>query len=374
MDMNALPIFVTFLVAFIVCWVLMPPFINIMEKYRILDKSGGRKIHSGYTAHLGGVVIALSFSVAIVSTLFTYRQEVALLRMLYFAILMLIMLFVGIRDDMNNLSPMAKLCFEIMVGFAMAYAGLKITDFTTFNNTVVHIPEFLSYALTIFFFIVVCNSYNLIDGIDGQAGMQAINTFLFIFLFFFIYAEDSSPFTMLTSDFMSMICVAIIGSLLGFLKFNWQKARVFMGDTGSLFIGTMITIVLIMATKYAFACTFIEDNGYIIRLKSTVVPFVCFFYLPLADTLRVFVGRVLKKKSPFSADKTHIHHILLHLGYSHQRITLTTFTISFLISVISVALAFVLNDVEFAIVLVLSWFVYVYVIYSVARKLLHKKL
>lgn len=349
----------TFLISLVLVLLLMPLFIRLMVKYRILDKAGGRKIHTGYTAHMGGVVIFLGFVVSVTTMIFAYFNPTNFSYLISFAFSLFIMILVGIRDDMNSLGAWTKLLFEIAVGLLFCHIGITITSMTGFNSQqIINIPEWLSYPITIFFFIVVVNSYNLIDGIDGQAGMQALNTFLFLFLFFVFQVRGADISTPLSPMFIEICLIAIMGAVIGFLKYNWQKAKIFMGDTGSLFIGTLITIFIILAMKYN-ADISTEDSILGLKMKAHVAPFLGYFYLPFADTLRVFISRIRRGKSPFTPDKTHIHHFFIRLGYSHQRCTLTTFTISFCISIISTILAFFVSDIVFIIIIVLSWFLYV---------------
>ncbi len=169
-----------FLIALATVLLLMPPFIKLMVRYRILDKAGGRKIHTGYTAHMGGVVIFLGFIISIIAMIFAYFNVSNFAYLITFAVSIVLMFIVGVRDDMNELSPWTKLFFEIAVGLLFCTIGINITSITGLTSgQIINIPIWLSYPLTIFFFIVVINSYNLIDGIDGQAGMQALNTLFF---------------------------------------------------------------------------------------------------------------------------------------------------------------------------------------------------
>lgn len=364
--------FISFFLALVISLVLMPPFIKLMEKYRILDKAGGRKIHTGYTAHMGGVVIFIAFMIATIAMLFAYRQEISVLKLLYLGICLTGMLIIGGRDDMHNISPWSKLFFEIIIGIFMSYIGVRLTSLGGFLG-IYEIPWWVGYALTICFFVVVVNAYNLIDGIDGQAGMQALNIFLFCFLFYlFVVGTTIINYNIVSPALMYISSLAILGAIVGFLRFNWQKARIFMGDTGSLFIGTLITIFIIVSMKYAMVCNEwdTENNSTIhtffgLRMKATLSPFLFLFYLPLADTLRVFIHRVRHGKSPFHPDKTHIHHLFIRMGYSHQRCTITTFTISFCISIIGFALSLFFNDNICIPIIIASWFLYVKLVHLV---------
>ncbi len=357
-----------FVAAFILVYLLMPIFIRLMEKYKILDSSGGRKIHKGYTAHMGGVVIFIAFAVAMFSSVLQMMDKINMLQLLAFITLLSIVVVLGVRDDMNSLSPKTKLLCEMVVGFLFCYLDIRLYSFYGLFG-VYELPIWLSYVITIAFIIVVCNAYNLIDGIDGQAGTQALAVFLFLagFLLHLIYTTNvlqiNSFFA--NANFWMIAFVAIIGSIIGFLVFNWQPARIFMGDTGSLFIGTLIALSIIMSMNYNGADP-ILISGYEIKTKILVFPM--FFFLPFADTLRVFISRILKGKSPFSADKTHIHHFFIRIGYSHQRTTITTFTISVIISLISIIVAFLISDLYYILYIIAMWFIYVFALRCTIQK------
>ncbi|MBR1627428.1 MAG: undecaprenyl/decaprenyl-phosphate alpha-N-acetylglucosaminyl 1-phosphate transferase [Bacteroidales bacterium] len=363
-------ILIPFLLALGICLVLMPPFIKLMEKYRILDKAGGRKIHTGYTAHMGGIVIFIAFTLASVAMMFIYQNSTDIARILYVGIVLLVMLFVGVRDDMHNISAWSKLFFEIIVGVFMSYIGIRIENLNGFLG-LHEIPVWLGCGITTCFFIVVVNAYNLIDGIDGQAGMQAINVFFFTFMFYLLVVGAQPVGGNIASpSIMYISSLAILGAVAGFLRYNWQPARIFMGDTGSLFIGTLITVFIILTSKYSFLCNVWDFNHNSdahtflgLHLKATIAPFISLFYLPLADTLRVFINRIRHGKSPFHADRTHIHHLFIRLGFSHQKCTLITFTISFCISVSGFICAFLFNDNICIFLIVISWFLYVYILH-----------
>lgn len=370
---------ITFLLSLVICLVLMPPFIRLMERYKILDKAGGRKIHKGYTAHMGGIVIFIAVVLSTVVMMLLYDSKVSHIRMMYIGVVLLVMLIVGVRDDMHNISPYSKLFFEILVSIFMSYIGIRLDSFGGFLG-IYEIPVWISYGITICFFIVVVNSYNLIDGIDGQAGMQAINVFLFCFLFYWLIMarKDFGP-DVVSTVFMYISSLAILGAILGFLKYNWQKAKIFMGDAGSLLIGTLITIFIIVSTKHAMLYNVSDGinnmNGCMLgnmNLKATIAPFLSIFYLPMADTLRVFLNRIRHGKSPFHPDKTHIHHLFIRIGFSHQKCTLITFAISLGISILGFILAFLFNDNVCIPVVIISWFAYVKVLHIIVNRMIEK--
>lgn len=359
-----------FVASFILVYLLMPIFIRLMEKYKILDSSGGRKIHKGYTAHMGGVVIFVSFAVALFSCILQLISEINIWQLLAFLTLLSIVVILGVRDDMNSLSPWTKLFCEIAIGFLFCCLDIRLYSFYGLFG-VGELPLVISYILTIAFIIVVCNAYNLIDGIDGQAGTQALATFIFLSLLISYQISQKELLShdtfFASSTFWLTVYIAIIGSIGGFLIFNWQPAKIFMGDTGSLFIGTLIAISILMAMNYngenpVRLCDF--------QIKSNILVFPMFFFLPLADTLRVFVARIRRGKSPFSADKTHIHHFLLRTGFSHQKTTITTFITQIIIAIVSVFIAFLISDLYYIIYIIFMWVAYVFVLrYTVQRKI-----
>lgn len=379
--MNIGYVIITFLIGLGVSLVLFPPFIRLMVKYRLLDKAGGRKIHTGYTAHMGGIVIYIAGLAAIISMLFISDcvSSNILGKIIGIIVCLTIMLLVGIRDDMHNISPMSKLCFEILVGFVMAYLGVRFESLNGFLG-ITTIPDFVSYGITICLFIVVVNAFNLIDGVDGQAGLQALNVFAICMVYYILVTKSHLRIKELPSTyFMLILAVATIGSLVGFLRYNWQTASVFMGDAGSLFLGTLITIFIITTSKYvqAYSAYDILHNTHYssvcgFELKATIAPLLSIFYLPMADTLRVFIARARKGKSPFSADKIHIHHLFIRIGYSHQRCALTTFCLSFCISIVGLLLAFCFDDNICILIIIISWFLYVYLLRKVTKHNIYK--
>lgn len=350
----------------------MPIFIRLMEKYKILDSSGGRKIHKGYTAHMGGIVIFIGFVVSLLSVVLQMITQINIFQLLAFITLLAIVVVMGVRDDMNSLSPWTKLFSEIAIGFLFCCLDIRLYSLYGLFG-VYELPIWISYAISIAFIIVICNAYNLIDGIDGQAGTQALALFLFLSLFIFNLSEKALPTTTFFASpiFWSTCFIAIIGAIVGFLIFNWQPAKIFMGDTGSLFIGTLIALSMMMMMNY---------NGehpiqiYDFQVKANILVFPMFFFVPLADTLRVFISRARRGKSPFSADKTHIHHFLLRTGYNHQRTTLTTFAIQIIVSLISAFMAFVINDLCYIFYIIFAWVAYVFILrFTVQRKIKNGK-
>ena len=359
--------FFAFLLSLSVVALLMPIFIRLMERYRILDQAGGRKIHDGYTAHMGGIVIFLGFIVSCCFSMFYIRSFVDVWSMGSLLILLSVIVIVGVRDDMNNLTPLTKLLFEIAIGVILCVLEIRLKSFYGFCG-IYELPLWVSYLLTVFFFIVVANSYNLIDGIDGQAGLLAVATFGFLCLFLWQMLSSgygtnegiTNPF------FWLMIIASMLGAIIGFLFYNWQKASIFMGDTGSLFIGFMMGIAIIATMNLSG-----QYGGDILGLpiQSKLAVILSFFFLPLADTLRVFITRIKKGKSPFYPDKTHIHHFLLRIKhFSHAKCAIILFCLQIFVSSLVLGTSLFLTDTWMALVLLLLWILYVLFVRLLVKK------
>jgi UDP-GlcNAc:undecaprenyl-phosphate GlcNAc-1-phosphate transferase len=256
-----------------------------------------RKIHNFKTPNLGGVGIytAFIFSTSIIlnNQNVTYFNSLISASILIFA--------VGLKDDLIKVSPTKKFLAQIIAAFIMAYFGnLRITSF----YGILGIEELtypLSMIVTILFSVFIYNAINLIDGVDFLAGGIVFTASLcFCYLFY-----------QLNSLMDATITFIYAGAVLGFLYYNYSPAKTFMGDSGSLLSGFMLSI---------FAFRFCEINQANASLfKSGPSLAFSILLIPLFDTLRVFILRIMRGKSPFSADNNHIHHRLINLGFSHKQ-------------------------------------------------------
>jgi UDP-N-acetylmuramyl pentapeptide phosphotransferase/UDP-N-acetylglucosamine-1-phosphate transferase len=165
------------------------------------------------------------------------------------------------------------------------------------------LPEPIMVVINLFTIIVITNSFNLIDGLDGLAGSIALIAFLFFGIWFYLAGDQ----------YMSIIIFSMIGAVIAFLNFNWEPSKIFMGDTGALLIGFMLAVVSIY---------FIDTNHGLpadssLKFRPGVATAVCAIIIPLFDTLRITISRMMRGRSPFAPDKTHIHHLLMRLGMNH---------------------------------------------------------
>jgi UDP-GlcNAc:undecaprenyl-phosphate GlcNAc-1-phosphate transferase len=226
----------------------------------------------------------------------------------YFTVVLIILFFLGIKDDLLVLDPKKKLIAEILGAVILtAFTDIHFTNFHGFLG--VHaIPMWLSYLTTIILVVVILNSVNLIDGIDGLAGSISIIASVTLGAWFWLSGETG--FTIMAS--------ALTGALLVFLCFNLSngKYKIFMGDSGSLLIGFIIAVMIIKFNEIN------AGSGVIYNLDSSPAITIAILIVPLFDTLRVFTIRIWRRQNPFKGDNRHIHHMLLKARYSHRQSTL----------------------------------------------------
>ncbi len=301
---NTVLILLSLFTAALVSFIAIPSIIRIAEIKHLFDEPDDRKHHIHRTPTLGGVAI---FAGLIFSLTFWADQD-AIIELQYIISAVILLFFMGLKDDLFNLVAYKKLAGQLLASFILVHwAGIKITTFYGLFG-IYDLPLLSSYALSIFSIVVITNSFNLIDGIDGLAASVGILA-SFVFGLWF-YSAGVTQYAILASCMM--------GALIGFIYYNKAPAKIFMGDTGSLIVGVILSIL---------AIKFIEMNRILDREhpnKVLVVPVVtlAILVIPLFDTLRVFAIRILQGRSPLSADRNHIHHLLLSLGFSATQIVL----------------------------------------------------
>lgn len=310
----------SFLSAFFLVLVAMPALIKVARLKHLVDEPGEeRKLHRRSVPTIGGVMI---FAGTIIAYCLWFPSKSswqlgnnydvlgALNEFKYLVACMFILFFLGLKDDIIGVSPSKKLLIHVFVGAILVLmADIRLTQFWGLFG-INEIPYIVSVSLSLFIYIVIVNAINLIDGVDGLAGgIGLIASLTFAYWFY------------RTGDFpLALLATGLGGSLMGFLFFNWQPAKIFMGDSGSLIIGVVM---------YVLVMKMIEFPPYRMSLAMTNVskPVLAMAILsyPLIDTLRVFIIRMRQGRSPFSADKNHIHHRLLAFGFSHRQVCLSLY-------------------------------------------------
>jgi UDP-N-acetylmuramyl pentapeptide phosphotransferase/UDP-N-acetylglucosamine-1-phosphate transferase len=219
------------------------------------------------------------------------------------------MFAIGLKDDLVLSTPRAKIGGEILaIAFVLFCNCLEVSSLQGFLG-IHEIPKVVSYGLIVFMILTIVNSYNMIDGIDGLASVIGISIFaLYGFIF---YAAGLY--------FYFLLCLCLIGILLGYLRYNLSSTKkIFMGDTGSLVIGFCIGF---LSLKFLSMDTALLSQ-YSFQAENKIFVIGAIFFVPLFDTLRVITVRLLDKKSPFHPDNNHIHHILIDSGLTHFKASL----------------------------------------------------
>jgi len=287
--------------AFLITFFAIPIIIQVARRKKLFDEPDERKVHKVVIPTLGGLGIFGGF---ILATLI--GAPVGSNELQYFAAASIVIFFLGIKDDILILSAAKKFIGQLVAaGIIIKFGGVQLSNMHGFLG-ITTIPYLASIILTLFTIIVIINSFNLIDGIDGLAGSLGLLTSL-VFGIYFFYAGQL---------LYGVMALSLAGSLVGFLIYNFSPAKIFMGDTGSLLIGLINSILVVKFINIA--------GSPVGKFPLEAAPAIGFAILivPLFDTLRVFAFRILSRRSPFSPDRTHVHHFLLEKGYSHKKITL----------------------------------------------------
>jgi UDP-N-acetylmuramyl pentapeptide phosphotransferase/UDP-N-acetylglucosamine-1-phosphate transferase len=290
-------------ISFTITFLAIPAIITVAETKKLFDVPDERKIHQAHIPSLGGLGIFAGF---ILASLLSIKLSAAT-EFQYFLAAAFVMFFLGLKDDILVISPIKKFIGQVLAAFLIIYKGnIQITSMHGFLG-IHELPEMFGIMLTYFTIIVIINSFNLIDGIDGLAGTLGIISAA-IFGSYFL-AAGMVPY--------AVMGFALAGSLTAFLIFNYNPARIFMGDTGSMLIGLVNAILVVKFISVA------QTPGTDVPVYAAPAVGFTVLLIPLLDTLRVFGIRIFHQRSPFIPDRNHIHHLMLDKGWSHNTITFT---------------------------------------------------
>jgi UDP-N-acetylmuramyl pentapeptide phosphotransferase/UDP-N-acetylglucosamine-1-phosphate transferase len=293
----------------------------LAKEKKLYDEPNHRSSHTKIVPSLGGIAIFLGFTLSVL----IFSNGFMIHELKYIIAASLIMFVLGIKDDIMEISPKKKLVGQIFAALiVIVMGGIRFTNF----HGILGIHElnyFVSVIFTIFVIIVVTNGFNLIDGIDGLAsGISGLCTLSFGIWFY------------LTGNYQyALLSGSLLGALISFFKFNvfGKDKKIFMGDTGSMILGLIISILTIQFNEL----NIIPDFKYAIKAAPAVS--IGILAIPLFDTIRVMLIRIKNKKSPFQPDKNHVHHRMLSLGYKHVAASIRIMAVNILF----IATAFLLN-------------------------------
>ena len=285
-----------------------------------------RHLHNRPLPRFGGVAIFLSFLLTFAVALPAGWHHLATSFGVSFRTLLTILLpgclifALGVYDDIYSVSPYTKVAVQSVTGAMLFAGGLRILDVPVLFGTH-RLPWFLGLPLTILWVLAITNAFNLIDGLDGLAAGSALFSTMVVFAVALVSG----------SSLVSLMALALAGSILGFLRFNFSPATIFLGDCGSLFIGFMLSALALQGAQKA--PTFI----------AVAIPVVS-FGLPILETALSIVRRFLGGRPVFTADREHIHHKLLQRGLSHRQVVITLYAVSALFALLSLFLLWPSGD------------------------------
>lgn len=321
-------LFIPFVTALSITYLLIPLWISVCNKWKLFDFPDSRKMHAPSIPTMGGLAIFAG----IFMSFFLFADSFHFDSIRYLLCASLLLFFTGFFDDMLDLPALKKLLIQVIAAIIVVTGGNKITNFYGLIG-IDEIPTWLQYPISILFIVGITNAYNLIDGIDGLAGsIGLIGSFAFG-LMFLAFGMDT----------YAILSFCIAGAMIGFLIFNFHPAKIFMGDTGSLLIGFILSNMAIFLLK-------INEFSHTESLLISPSQLVAVLFIPIYDMIRVFMIRLLNGDSPIKADRNHLHHMILKQGLTHKGATL----LLCLFNLIILAIQHVLNFLDVNLFIILS--------------------
>ena len=332
--------------SFLMVYFIIPRVIWINKYHRLMDDPDYRSSHKSATPTMAGFSFFLAL---VIIVFFISRWDNDGVSLNYIAAIVIVF-SIGLKDDLAKSSPLSKIYGEIIALLFIIFCNcMDVPSLEGFLG--IHsVPLIFSRSLIILTILTIINSYNLIDGIDGLAASIGITIFSIYALIFFT----------LGLNFYFLLSLSFIGMLIAYLRYNISNTdKIFMGDTGSLIIGFTIGFLtlkfLSMEPSQFSQFNFLPENKIIV-----VVSILC---IPLFDTFRVIVIRLLKKKSPFYPDRNHVHHVLIDSGLTHYSASLVLAFINYIVVIFLMVL-----------LLLLVYLLYIWIFYKLKKNITAKKL
>jgi UDP-N-acetylmuramyl pentapeptide phosphotransferase/UDP-N-acetylglucosamine-1-phosphate transferase len=325
----------------------IPNIIYIARRKRLFDvPDNQRKLHTRIVPNLGGVGIFFAFfitaSLCIKPDFITWN---------YVATACLILFITGLKDDLVTISPSKKFIAQAAAAaITVIFADVRLHSLGGLFGFY-ELPYWASVPFSIIGCIFVSNAFNLIDGIDGLAGTIGVYISMLLGLLLAAFGNVSA----------AVIAFSLSGALLGFLRSNLPPARIFMGDTGSLLIGFVVSVLSILVINAFHVGGTI--SSVVISSQAVLVVTLSVLFLPVFDTFRVFTMRILRGHSPFRADRTHLHHYMLDIGLSHGQAVGAILTANILLTTVAFTVQSLNINVAVAILLCVMLSLYSIVVY-----------
>ena len=342
--------------AFFVTFTIIPRILGIVKKLGLTDKPDFRSSHKVATPTMGGISF---FITLVLITLFSKTWDTDYVALNFIAAITIIFI-IGFKDDLVLSSPKSRI-----VGQLVAISFLFINGL--FKNISLdglfgyyHMPIALSFFIVIFIMLAIINSYNLIDGVDGLAGTIGI-------VIFIVYA---TIFFATNLYFYGLLSISLVGILSAYLLYNFSESKkIFMGDTGSLIVGFCISFL----TLKFLAMDAADFGSHHFHVHDKLFMVVVILFIPFFDTSRVIGIRLLEKRSPFSPDRNHIHHLLSDAGLSHKKISLVLGILNLILIAVLIRVSTRFNSLQLLFIIIGCYTVLLVVLYILKKKIKNEK-
>ena len=329
---------INFAVAFLIAFFLTPPLIKLASRLGIVDHPREGKIHSRAVPRLGGISLFVAFGISTgLIFLLSRGKLLGSYDTHYLGVILggLIIVALGVYDDIKGAKAPVKFAFQIIAAIVLIACGYSVNKISNPLGGQIQVGWW-GYPIIILWIVGITNAMNLIDGLDSLAcGVAGISALILYF------ASYSGP------PFVPAIAIALVGACFGFLRYNFYPARIFLGDTGSLFLGFILAAVSIQGS-------FNTTAG-----MALILPLVALL-IPIADTAGAFIRRVLHKQHPFQADHKHVHHKLLAMGYSQKQVVMMLYLLCINLGVIALVMKYAGRNLALAMFLLLGIMLFVF--------------
>ena len=314
---NNIYIILALAVAFLISFAATPMVISLAHKIGAIDvPKDARRVHKKPTPLIGGLAIFLGFIVSVICFAVIDKETAGIL------IGCVIIVTVGMIDDITDMKAIVKLLCQIVAAAVVVYSGVRIEHFANpfarfgLGDPYIVLNFWVSVAVTIFWITGICNAVNLIDGLDGLAvGVSSIASICMLAM------------TLITQNLnVAIVTAAVAGAGFGFLPYNFNPAKIFMGDTGALFLG------------FILACISVQGFLKLSAVISFAIP-ILVLGLPIFDTMFAIIRRVLTGRSPMSPDRGHLHHRLLDMGFSQKQTVAILYTLTAVLCLTAVVIS-----------------------------------
>ena len=327
--------------------IAIPSIIHVSKLHQLYDDlSTHRKSHSQGIPRLGGIAIFVSFTI----TLLLFGNADTAIPINYLLASCILMFAMGIKDDLSGVNPGTKIVLQFLAAMILVIPGkIRLTNLYGLFD-IYELNAISSIILSVLFIMFITNAFNLIDGIDGLAASTGI----------LVNGSFSVLFIYMRQLELATVSLTMTGAILGFIRFNLSPAKIFMGDTGSLLIGLISSV---MALKFI---SLEEAPGTFNQLYATPAIAIVILMGPISDTIRVLLIRTSKGTSPFRADRNHTHHMMLRLGLTHLQAT------SILLSINMTGILLAIAFVKYGNATIITYSIIAYILFNWITSLIIK--